>query len=332
MVMVGGSHSSRLTDELDDTCLEVMDISIRGWRLSEAAVEEKARELSEIVSSTDESRTTIVYQLFDNSSYFVKRQDGSRSLPGRGGDGRYHVDGKLEIATREETKRLVSTSIPLLRAGGKCRKVILTPSGRYRYSPCCNVRGHCSNMKDSNYGRWMEEKMDYVRMRNIKRATVMEFGQLITPAAGQSSYLHEEEIWGEDPIHYTSKGYNLAAAGLESLVYEKRSEEREAGPSGGQGPSKKAKLDLTLKRPDWVKGSVAEAVQRDTGGHTRPPFQQGKWRGQLHDSYRGSSSRGRGSDRGRGADRGCGSDRGRGCGTYPGGRGWPSRGHYYKKW
>jgi len=29
-VVVGGSHSSRLTDELDDTCLEVMDISRRG--------------------------------------------------------------------------------------------------------------------------------------------------------------------------------------------------------------------------------------------------------------------------------------------------------------
>jgi hypothetical protein len=44
-------------------------------------------------------------------------------------------------------------------------------------------------MKGRNYGRWMEEKMselkgivrDYVRMRNIKRATVMEFGKLITP-------------------------------------------------------------------------------------------------------------------------------------------------------
>jgi hypothetical protein len=342
VVMVGGSHNSRLTDELDDTCLEVMDISVRGWRLSEAAVEEKARELSEIVSSTDESRTTIVYQLYDNSSYYVKKQDGSRSLPCRGGDGKYHVDGKLEIATREETKRLVSTSIPLLRAGGKCRKVILTPSGRYRYNPCCNIRGHCCNMKDSNYGRWMEEKMaemrgivrDYVRMRNIKRATVMEFGQLITPAAGQSSYLHEEEIWGEDPVHYTSKGYSLAAAGLESLVYEKRSEEKEIGSSGGQGPSKKAKMDLSLKRPDWVKGSVAEAVRRDTGGHARPPLPQGKWRGPQYDSYRGGSSRGRGSDRGRGrgADRGRGSDRGRGRGVHPGGRGWPSRGHYYKKW
>lgn len=175
---------------------------------------------------------------------------------------------------------------------------------------------------------------DYVRMRNIKRATVMEFGQLITPAAGQSSYLHEEEIWGEDPVHYTSKGYSLAAAGLESLVYEKRSEEKEIGSSGGQGPSKKAKMDLSLKRPDWVKGSVAEAVRRDTGGHTRPPLPQGKWRGPQYDSYRGGSSRGRGSDRGRGrgADRGRGSDRGRGRGVHPGGRGWPSRGHYYKKW
>jgi hypothetical protein len=34
VVMVGGSHSSLMTDELDETCLEVMDISVRGWRLS----------------------------------------------------------------------------------------------------------------------------------------------------------------------------------------------------------------------------------------------------------------------------------------------------------
>jgi hypothetical protein len=62
-------------------------------------------------------------------------------------------------------------------------------------------------MKERNYGRWMEDKMaeqkgivrDHVRMRNIKRATVMEFGKLITPSPGQSEYLQEEEIWGEDP-------------------------------------------------------------------------------------------------------------------------------------
>jgi hypothetical protein len=90
-------------------------------------------------------------------------------------------------------------------------------------------------MKERNYGRWMEDKMaelkgivrDYVRMRNIKRATVMEFEKLITPSPGQSEYLQEEEIWGEDPVHYTPEGYSMAAAGLESLIYEKKAEEKE---------------------------------------------------------------------------------------------------------
>ncbi len=93
----------------------------------------------------------------------------------------------------------------------------------------------------------------------------MEFGLLITPPAGQSSYLHEEEIWGQDPVHYTAKGYSLAAAGLESLVYEHMGEEKEAEVSGGQGPSKKPRLDPTQNRPSWVKGSVSEAVRRDKG-------------------------------------------------------------------
>jgi hypothetical protein len=64
VIMMVGSHSSRLMDELDDTCLDVTDISVRGWKLTEAAVEEKVRELKEIVSSVDEKRTTIVYQLY----------------------------------------------------------------------------------------------------------------------------------------------------------------------------------------------------------------------------------------------------------------------------
>ena len=71
--MVGASHSSRMTDELDDTCLEVVDISVRGWRISEKSVDEKVKELTEIVSQCDEKRTTIVYQLYDNVSFFAKK-------------------------------------------------------------------------------------------------------------------------------------------------------------------------------------------------------------------------------------------------------------------
>ncbi len=87
---------------MDETCLEVMDISVRGWRLTEASVEEKSKELAEIVSSADQAKTTVVYQLYDDSSYMVKRSDGARGLPEKGPYGKYHVDGRLEVATREE--------------------------------------------------------------------------------------------------------------------------------------------------------------------------------------------------------------------------------------
>jgi hypothetical protein len=78
VVLMGGSHCARMVDELDDTCLDVVDISVRGWRITDSAVDEKVSELTEIVSQSDEKRTTIVYQLFDNCSFYAKKDDGRR--------------------------------------------------------------------------------------------------------------------------------------------------------------------------------------------------------------------------------------------------------------
>jgi hypothetical protein len=177
-------------------------------------------------------------------------------------------------------KKMVSTAMPLLRAGGQCRKIILTPTSRYRDCPCCGAIGHCTNMKDRNFKQWMDGRLaevrglvkDYVRMRNIKRATIISLDQLITPTAGLSEYLQQEELRGGDPVHYTPKGYSLAAAGLEALIYQKRGEEKEAEEKAERQLAKKAKFDLTKKRPDWVKGSVSEAVRSSEGT-------SGNWRG-----------------------------------------------------
>ncbi len=110
-------------------------------------------ELKEIVATADEKRTTIVFQLFDNVSYLVKKPDGSRALPKKGKDGRYLMEGGLvDMVNREEIKRMVSMSIPLLRAGGQCLKVILTLAGRFKYNHCCNMSGHVSNLRERNYG------------------------------------------------------------------------------------------------------------------------------------------------------------------------------------
>jgi hypothetical protein len=36
VVLMGGSHCARMTDELDETCLDVVDISVRGWKISDS--------------------------------------------------------------------------------------------------------------------------------------------------------------------------------------------------------------------------------------------------------------------------------------------------------
>jgi len=179
-------------------------------------------------------------------------------------------------------------------------------------------------------------------MRNIKRATIISLDQLITPTAGLSEYLQHEELRGEDPVHFTPKGYSLAAAGLEALIYEKRGEEKDAEERADRQPAKKAKFDLSKKRPDWVKGSVSEAVRSSDGtrGNWRGNKQPGGagqqiWRGggSSHGgrgSYgdRGGSYGGRGSGhergggRGRAAPRGRGGDRGRGYWGRGRGRPW----------
>jgi hypothetical protein len=67
------------------------------------------------------------------------------------------VEGKLDVVGRDEIKKMVSTSITLLSAGGQCRKVILTPAGRYRYTPCCTTVGHVRNITETGTmdGGWM---------------------------------------------------------------------------------------------------------------------------------------------------------------------------------
>jgi hypothetical protein len=242
------------------------------------------------------------------------------------------VEGRVEIASRDEVKKMVSTAMPLLRAGGQCRKIILTPTARYRDCPCCGTRGHCTNMKDRNYKQWMDGRLaeirrvvkDYVRMRNIKRATIISLDQLITPTAGLSEYLQQEELQGGDPVQYTPKGYSLAAAGLEALIYEKRGEEKEA--------------------EEKAESSVSEAVRSSEGtsgnwrGNKLPRGAGQKvWRGAGGSGYGGrggaygdrdggfgscGSGHDRGGGRGRAAPRGRGGDRGRGYWGRGRGRPW----------
>jgi hypothetical protein len=99
---------------------------MRGLRITPESVDTMTTSREEALAESD-SPACVVYQLFKNSSYFCLKLDGSRVLAEKGRDGKFHVPESLEPANKDDIKRTVTTAIPLLRAAGMNKKIVLTP-------------------------------------------------------------------------------------------------------------------------------------------------------------------------------------------------------------
>jgi hypothetical protein len=127
-IFVGASHASRLASAMREAGAEVADISVPGWRVSEANVEHACELLKEVLEEDWEDDTVIVYQLFDNSSFMYVGPDGTCGLPFKSTeDGKYHVPGAIGLIDRDDFKQIFSQAVPLLHAGGSIRKSYYLP-------------------------------------------------------------------------------------------------------------------------------------------------------------------------------------------------------------
>jgi hypothetical protein len=58
----------------------------------------------------------ILIQLLDNSIYQCTQANGDLTLPKKGRDGKYHVEGALSIINRDTVRELFSTMQPIFKA------------------------------------------------------------------------------------------------------------------------------------------------------------------------------------------------------------------------
>jgi hypothetical protein len=113
IIVLSGSHASRLAASLDHMDLDVVDLSTPCWSLSEASVHKLAAQLETVVTEDTEHNFVVIYHLFENSIFY-----GTGTQPFRDPDGRYHVEGALQIADRPAFTELFNMAVPLQRAGG----------------------------------------------------------------------------------------------------------------------------------------------------------------------------------------------------------------------
>jgi hypothetical protein len=143
IAVVGNSHARRLATELEALGNSVVCLNDKGWSLSKRSIEAAIEALSEMEEAPD---LLIVYGL-DNNSFFVSKEDGTLTIPAKGRDKKYHVDGDLRVATREQTVSLLRIMKPLLDAEPEIAKILVTPIPRYAHEAhrCCADPEHCSN-------------------------------------------------------------------------------------------------------------------------------------------------------------------------------------------
>ena len=94
-----------------------------------------AKSLAEELKITHSA--TIVYHLYDISVYFSSSAVGELTLPKRAADGKFHVSGELALVDWPAFKKIFNISVPLLRAGGENKKLLLSPLPRYFNRKCC---------------------------------------------------------------------------------------------------------------------------------------------------------------------------------------------------
>jgi hypothetical protein len=319
-VLVGASHASRLASALKDLGAEVADLSVPGWRLSEANVEDSAALLREVLEEEWEGDTIVLFQLFDNTSYYAIGPDGDASLPYRSTeDGKYHIRGALGMVDRDTFKKEFSKAVPLLRAGGLHRKLLLSPLIRYATHNCCDKDDHCTNRSTglntmlatglANLETWLDDQAYLKRIRSFSVINPNNFLTSDTEAISKKDAKKFKQLWN-GPVHMSDAGYRELAKSIIDCLPDtnfKRSYTSEEKPAEATGKSHTAasrpargrgrgRVDWATKRQSWVNKSDTVA-KRSHEEDDRKFSNRGGYRGRPQRGagghWRGSNFRGR---------------------------------------
>jgi hypothetical protein len=129
-LVIGSSNASKLSAALADqgfsSCVVFQNNLLR---LSPQSVEDILPRVREAIQEMDLS--VIVFYCLDNSMYYSRSSDGSRTAPRRGDDGVYHIDGEVTIASSHVCREHLAALKPLLELVGKKRGIVISPLPRY---------------------------------------------------------------------------------------------------------------------------------------------------------------------------------------------------------
>jgi hypothetical protein len=167
--------------------------------------------------------STLVFDLFGNSSFRFEQFDGSFSMPFKHA-GRFHLAGKIVACPLSAYKRILENTAAILTLYQQAKVVIVPPLPRYLFVGCCKQSGHSTNVSDPNHSSTLLSET--IGLRNhlkkftaslgIKRCLVLDSCCIANcPSTANTPTCLEalKKVCAPDGVHFTADGYqNMAGA------------------------------------------------------------------------------------------------------------------------
>jgi hypothetical protein len=331
VVLIGASNMRRLIPFLKSNGHSVTDLTQSSWLATPDNIDHIIAKLNTI---SPDSSTTVILELYGNSTYRYRQFDGTMALPYKLNNG-YHMEGEVGVCDTETFVRLCGTTSGIYEACKDSIKIVIPPLPRYLYTSCCGNKRHCTNRANDDYTLSLLQATTHFRpllkdallRQGTENFFVLDgIGALLGILPGENRGAPSEIIkdlekyCAADGVHYSEPGYaNFAKTAMAASTGIANGS---LTKSALKNPKNANFAGQTYFWRGFTSPVGARLAAPATGGHTsfridptpraQPPCRGGPWRGDR-DPPRGRGGRGKGDRRG-GGGRGSGN---RGGGHHP---------------
>jgi hypothetical protein len=162
MVTVGASNAIRTAGALKRKGVEIMEMSRKGWTVSEESVDALLEQLQILASKDD----ILVLQCLDSRCFLETDSNGNVHLPKRGDDGKVHVKGRIIVAKDLLLEILLDQLDPVFRSRMDSLIILVCPLTRFLLT-CCDAHVKGDTGEREGEGKRLLKELGTLR-REIK--------------------------------------------------------------------------------------------------------------------------------------------------------------------
>jgi hypothetical protein len=106
------------------------------WRIGRDNVDTLAQKVAAAMMVV-EPMAVVVLQLLDNSCYYGRAKDGSRTAAKKGSDGKYRLEGDVTVCSYDMQMEHLKAMKSILDTVSRRACLLITPLPRYVAAGCC---------------------------------------------------------------------------------------------------------------------------------------------------------------------------------------------------